>query len=153
MAQFNIDVDSGTIRISQLIYGICPGMSQATMFPRVFVVYALIREGLVHLKRVRNIPLTCVMVCWAQLLVNLSNTYTHYTVQPTAKSSSSLGHFQDETQNAVPNTKVRYQNTELPKCFVSPGLGKIQYQNTIPNPPPGHGWDGDSEFACIRKRN
>ena len=47
MAQFNIDVDSGIImRISQLIYGICPGMSQATLFPRVFVVYALIiREG------------------------------------------------------------------------------------------------------------
>ena len=58
MAQFNIDVDSGNIRISQLIYGICPGMSQATLFPRVFVVYALVREGLVHLKRVRNTPLT-----------------------------------------------------------------------------------------------
>ena len=53
MAQFNIDVDSSIIRISQLMYGICPGMSQATLFPRVFVVYALIREGLVHLKRVR----------------------------------------------------------------------------------------------------
>ena len=47
MAQFNIDVDSGIIRISQLIYGICPGMSQATLFSRVFVVPALIREGLV----------------------------------------------------------------------------------------------------------
>ena len=32
MAQFNSDVDSGIIRISQLIYGICPGMSQATLF-------------------------------------------------------------------------------------------------------------------------
>ena len=32
MAQFNIDVDSGIIRISQLIHGICPGMSQATLF-------------------------------------------------------------------------------------------------------------------------
>ena len=32
MAQFNIDVDSGIIRISQLICGICPGMSQATLF-------------------------------------------------------------------------------------------------------------------------
>ena len=47
MAQFNIDFDSGIIRISQLIYGICPGMSQATLFSRVFVVPALIREGLV----------------------------------------------------------------------------------------------------------
>ena len=47
MAQFNINVDSGIIRISQLIYGICPGMSQATLFSRVFVVPALIREGLV----------------------------------------------------------------------------------------------------------
>ena len=46
MAQFNIDVDSGIIRISQLIYGICLGMSQATLFSRVFVP-ALIREGLV----------------------------------------------------------------------------------------------------------
>ena len=61
MAQFNMDVDSGIIRISQLIYGICPGMSQATLFSREFVVYALIRKGLVHLKRVRNTPLTCVM--------------------------------------------------------------------------------------------
>ena len=32
VAQFNTDVDSGIIRISQLIYGICPGMSQATLF-------------------------------------------------------------------------------------------------------------------------
>ena len=47
MAQFNIDIDSGIIRISQLIHGICPGMSQATLFSRVFVVPALIREGLV----------------------------------------------------------------------------------------------------------
>ena len=61
MAQFNIDVDSGIIRISQLIYGICPGMSQATLFSRVFVVPVLFREGLVHLKLVRNTPLTCVM--------------------------------------------------------------------------------------------
>ena len=44
--RFNIDIDSGIIRISQLIYGIWPGMSQATSFPRVFVVPALIREGL-----------------------------------------------------------------------------------------------------------
>ena len=70
MAQFDIDVESGIVRISQLIYGICPGMSQATLFPRVFVVYALIREELVHLKRVRNTSLTCVTFCWAQLLVN-----------------------------------------------------------------------------------
>ena len=47
MAQFNIDVDSGIIRTSQLIYGICPAMSQATLFSRVFVVPELIREGLV----------------------------------------------------------------------------------------------------------
>jgi len=47
MAQFNIDIDSDIIRISQLIYGICPGMSQATLFSRVFVVPALVREGLV----------------------------------------------------------------------------------------------------------
>ena len=47
MAQFNVDIDSGIIRISQLIYGVCPGMSQATLFSRVFVVTALIREGLV----------------------------------------------------------------------------------------------------------
>jgi hypothetical protein len=32
MAQFNIDVDSGIIRISQFIYRICPGMSQHTLF-------------------------------------------------------------------------------------------------------------------------
>ena len=50
MAQFNTDVDSGIIRISQLICGICPGMSQATLFSRVFVVPALIREGLVPSK-------------------------------------------------------------------------------------------------------
>ena len=52
MAQFNIDIDSGIIRISQLIYGICPGMSQATLFSsnRSFVVPALNREGLVDLK-------------------------------------------------------------------------------------------------------
>ena len=47
MAQFNIDIDGGIIRISQLIYGNCPGMSQATLFSRVFVVSALISEGLV----------------------------------------------------------------------------------------------------------
>ena len=47
MAQFNIDVDSGIIRISQLIYGICPGMSQATLFSIVFIAPALIGEGLV----------------------------------------------------------------------------------------------------------
>ena len=47
MAWFNIDVDSGIKRISQLIYGICPGMSQATLFSRVFVVHAGIWEGLV----------------------------------------------------------------------------------------------------------
>ena len=50
MAQFNIDVDSGIIRISQLVYGICPGMSHATLFSRVCVVAALIREGLVPSK-------------------------------------------------------------------------------------------------------
>ena len=67
MAQFNIDVDSGVIRISQLIYGICPGMSQATLFSSnsSFVAPALNREGLVRLERVRNTPLTCVMFCWA----------------------------------------------------------------------------------------
>ena len=32
MAQFDIDIDSGIIRISQLIYDIYPGMSQATLF-------------------------------------------------------------------------------------------------------------------------
>ena len=47
MAQFNIDLDSGIIRISQLINGSCPVMSQATLFSRVFVVPARIREGLV----------------------------------------------------------------------------------------------------------
>ena len=50
MAQFNMDIDSGIIRISELIYGICPGMSQAALFSRVFVVPALIREGLVPFK-------------------------------------------------------------------------------------------------------
>ena len=45
MAQFNINIDSGIIRISQVIYGICPGMSQVTLFSRVFVVPALIKEG------------------------------------------------------------------------------------------------------------
>ena len=44
---FNTDVDSGIIRISQLIYGICPGVSQATLFSRVFVVPARTQEGLV----------------------------------------------------------------------------------------------------------
>ena len=38
MAQFNIDVDSGIIRISLFIYSICPGVSQATLFSRAFVV-------------------------------------------------------------------------------------------------------------------
>ena len=47
MAQFNIDVDSGIIRISQLVYGICPGMLQAALFSGAFVVPARIREGLV----------------------------------------------------------------------------------------------------------
>ena len=47
MAQFNFDIDSGIMRISQLISGICPGMSQATLFCRVFAVPALIRDGLV----------------------------------------------------------------------------------------------------------
>ena len=47
MAQFNIDVDSDIIRISQFIYGICPGMSQATLFSRAFAVPVRIREGLV----------------------------------------------------------------------------------------------------------
>ena len=47
MAQFNIDVDSGIIRISQFICSICMGMSQATLFSRAFAVPVHIREGLV----------------------------------------------------------------------------------------------------------
>ena len=47
MAQFNIDIHSGSIRISQVMYGICPGMSQATLFSRAFAVPVRIREGLV----------------------------------------------------------------------------------------------------------
>ena len=46
MAQFNIDVDSGITRISQFIYSICPGMSQATLVSIAFAVPVGIREGL-----------------------------------------------------------------------------------------------------------
>ena len=47
MAEFNIDVDSGNIRISQFIYRICPGMSQDMLFSRAFAVPERTREGLV----------------------------------------------------------------------------------------------------------
>ena len=68
MAQFNIDIDSG----SQLIYGDCPGMSQATLFSRVFVVPALIREGLIpsEIGAVYTFDLCHVLPSRAQLLVN-----------------------------------------------------------------------------------
>ena len=46
MAQFNIDVDSGIVRISQFIYRIFPGMSQDTVFSRAFAVPVRIGEGL-----------------------------------------------------------------------------------------------------------
>ena len=73
MAQLNIDVDSGIIRISRFIYSVCPGMSQATLFSRAFVEPARISEGLApseigihntpHQIGIRNTPLTCVMFC------------------------------------------------------------------------------------------
>ena len=47
MAQFNMDLDSGIIRISQFIYSICPGMSQATLFSGAFTVPVRIRERVV----------------------------------------------------------------------------------------------------------
>ena len=46
MAQFNVDVDSGIIRISQFIYSIGPCVSQATLFSRALAVPVRIREGL-----------------------------------------------------------------------------------------------------------
>ena len=48
MAQFNIDIDSGIIRISQFIYNICTGMSQDTLFSRAFAVPVSIIEGVVR---------------------------------------------------------------------------------------------------------
>ena len=45
MAQFNIDVDSGIIRISQLIYGVCPGMSQAMLFSIYYKYIQLVNPG------------------------------------------------------------------------------------------------------------
>ena len=79
MAQFNIDVDSGIIRISQLIYGICPGMSHATLFSRAFVVSARIREGLVpsEIGAVNTFDLCHVLPFRAQLLVNALPTDCH----------------------------------------------------------------------------
>ena len=72
MAQFNIDVDSGIIRISQFTYAICPGMSQATLFSRAFAVPVRIREGLVPSETgtVYTFDLCHVLPFRAQLLVN-----------------------------------------------------------------------------------
>jgi len=65
-------------------------------------------------------------------------TYTHYTVQITAKSSASASRLKPKHNTQHISTIPKY-NIKVPKHFVSLGLGKIEYQNTIPNPPPGYG--------------
>ena len=71
MAQFNIDDDSGIVRISQFIHGICPGMSQAALVSRAFAVPVRVREGLVpsEIGTVYTFDLCHVFLFRVQLLV------------------------------------------------------------------------------------
>ena len=62
MAQFNIDVDSGIIRISQLIYGICPGMSQATLLSSTEYMYTRETAYLVRSKQARDAAFFVLMI-------------------------------------------------------------------------------------------
>ena len=59
---------------------------------------------------------------------------TQYKLQPiiTPPASRLKPKYNTKYESTIPK-----YNAKLPKCFVSLGLGKIQYQNTIPNPPPG----------------
>ena len=71
MVLFNIDVDSGIIRISRFIYSICPGISQATLFSGAFSVTVRIMEGLVpsEIGTVYTFDLCHVLLFRVQLLV------------------------------------------------------------------------------------
>ena len=72
MEQFDMDVDSGIIRISQFNYSICPGMSQATLLSRAFPVPVRISEGLApsEIGTVYTFDLCHVLLFRVQLLVN-----------------------------------------------------------------------------------
>ena len=48
----------------------------------------------------------------------------------------------------VQSTIPKY-NTKVPKYFVGLGLGRIQYQNAIPNPAPGHGAAGPGHGEAV----
>ena len=113
MAQFYIDVDSGILRISQFIYSICPGMSQAALFSRAFDVPVHIREGLVasEIGTVYTFDLCHVLLFRVQLLVNTPtgchspelfpslDTVTHVSVG--SRSACSSGHAWIHTHQAA----------------------------------------------------
>ena len=71
MAQFNTDVDSGIIGISQFICSFFPGMSQATLSSRAFAVPVHI-EGLApsEIGTEYTFDLCRVLLFRVQLLVN-----------------------------------------------------------------------------------